>query len=358
MEQWSYGVHIENFDSCSDKIIRELLKKNNIQIKNASFIDELTTPDELSYAQIAELELLKICLEDNKEELIAREYQPRYFWLNNDWARTEILDDDHFLIKLNGLLKLDADEIKNRITELENYSLVHIKTKKLIREKYNLSKEIENVLFFFNRMTFWRDIRKKAMQIHVHYLNLFASEFGRRLEIPVNNILFAMPQEIIRNKLKIDDDFANELKLRSINSVYYFDKENKPIVLVGKEYHEFMMVLNNNFQKQFTELCGTSASLGKARGYARIINTQADFSKMKSGDILVAPMTRTEYLPLMKIAAAIITDEGGVTCHAAIVSRELCKPCIIGTQIATETLKDGDEIEVDADRGIIKKIIY
>ena len=67
-------------------------------------------------------------------------------------------------------------------------------------------------------------------------------------------------------------------------------------------------------------------------------------------------MTEPSYLPIMKKAAAFITNEGGVLCHAAIVARELQKPCIIGTKIATHVFKDGDLVEVDADSGIIKKI--
>ena len=64
-------------------------------------------------------------------------------------------------------------------------------------------------------------------------------------------------------------------------------------------------------------------------------------------------MTRPETVPLMKIAAAIVTNEGGVTCHAAIVSRELGKPCVVKTKIATEKLKNGDLVEVNADLGIV-----
>ena len=67
-------------------------------------------------------------------------------------------------------------------------------------------------------------------------------------------------------------------------------------------------------------------------------------------------MTRPEFLPIMKKAGAIVTDEGGVTCHAAIVSRELKIPCIIGTQVATSQLKDGDFIEVNADKGYVRKL--
>lgn len=67
-------------------------------------------------------------------------------------------------------------------------------------------------------------------------------------------------------------------------------------------------------------------------------------------------MTRPELMPAVKKAKAIITDEGGLTCHAAIVSRELGVPCIIGTKIATKILKDGNLVEVDANKGIIRKI--
>jgi pyruvate,water dikinase len=73
----------------------------------------------------------------------------------------------------------------------------------------------------------------------------------------------------------------------------------------------------------------------------------------QEGEILVTGMTRPEFVPLMRRAAAIVTDEGGITCHAAIVSRELNKPCIIGTKFATHILKDGDEVLVDANQGII-----
>ena len=77
---------------------------------------------------------------------------------------------------------------------------------------------------------------------------------------------------------------------------------------------------------------------------------------MELGDVLLAVMTRPVYVPAMRKASAIVTNEGGVTCHAAIVSRELGIPCVIGTKIATKVFKDGDLIEVDADKGLAKKV--
>jgi pyruvate,water dikinase len=79
-------------------------------------------------------------------------------------------------------------------------------------------------------------------------------------------------------------------------------------------------------------------------------------AKIRSGDILVCPMTTPDYVPSMKRARAIITDEGGITCHAAIIARELKIPCVVGTKIATQVLRDGDKVEVDAGKGIIRII--
>ena len=81
-----------------------------------------------------------------------------------------------------------------------------------------------------------------------------------------------------------------------------------------------------------------------------------DINKVLRGDILVATMTFPNYVPAMEKAAAFVTDEGGILCHAAIIAREMRKPCIIGTKIATKVFKDGDKVEVDATKGIVRKI--
>lgn len=103
---------------------------------------------------------------------------------------------------------------------------------------------------------------------------------------------------------------------------------------------------------------GTVASPGPVlRGRVQIIMNSYDADAFNAGSILVTPMTSPEYLPAMKTAKAIVTDEGGLTCHAAIVSRELGVPCVIGTKSATAVLKDGDEIELNATTGTIRKLL-
>ncbi|HQF57216.1 MAG TPA: PEP-utilizing enzyme [Candidatus Magasanikbacteria bacterium] len=81
-----------------------------------------------------------------------------------------------------------------------------------------------------------------------------------------------------------------------------------------------------------------------------------DLKDFEEGEIIISPMTEPSYLPIMKKALAFVTNEGGILCHASIVARELQKPCIIGTKIATHVFKDGDEVEVDATNGIIRKV--
>jgi pyruvate,water dikinase len=93
---------------------------------------------------------------------------------------------------------------------------------------------------------------------------------------------------------------------------------------------------------------------GKVTGKVRVCLNMESIKMFQEWEILVASMTRPEYIGAMKKSIGIITDEWWITCHAAIVARELKKPCIIWTKIATQVLKDGDLVEVDADNGVVR----
>ncbi len=100
-------------------------------------------------------------------------------------------------------------------------------------------------------------------------------------------------------------------------------------------------------------LKGQAASTGMAYGPVKIIHSPSEIDKILAGDVLVTEMTTPDYVPAMKRAAAIVTDAGGRTCHAAIVSRELGIPCVVGTEGATTTLKNGQVITVDGKNGFV-----
>lgn len=99
-----------------------------------------------------------------------------------------------------------------------------------------------------------------------------------------------------------------------------------------------------------------SPGAGKTTGRVKVIFKPEETTDFAQGDILVTSMTRPEFLFLMKKASAIVTDAGGILCHAAITAREIKKPTIIGTQTATRIFKSGDMVEVDADKGTVRKL--
>jgi pyruvate,water dikinase len=101
-------------------------------------------------------------------------------------------------------------------------------------------------------------------------------------------------------------------------------------------------------------LRGIPASPGEAEGIAKIAFSASEaLEKISGGEILITPMTDPDFVPAMIKSSGIVTNFGGILCHAAIVARELGKPCIVGTQIATEVVKEGKKIFIDGDKGEI-----
>ncbi len=104
------------------------------------------------------------------------------------------------------------------------------------------------------------------------------------------------------------------------------------------------------------QIKGSVAFPGLVRGIVRVLHGPSEQGTFKRGEILVTSMTTPDLLPAMEKALAFVTDEGGITSHAAIVAREMKKPCVIGTRTGTKLLKTGDRVEVDATRGIVRKV--
>lgn len=105
------------------------------------------------------------------------------------------------------------------------------------------------------------------------------------------------------------------------------------------------------------DLCGSAAFPGRVSGRARVILGNDVGIGFDEGDILISVSTNPALLPLMRKAGAIVTDEGGMMCHAAILARELKKPCVVGVRDATELIRDGEMIEVDAGSGRVRPLV-
>ncbi|MFA6445806.1 MAG: PEP-utilizing enzyme, partial [Candidatus Paceibacterota bacterium] len=140
-----------------------------------------------------------------------------------------------------------------------------------------------------------------------------------------------------------------------LNWLLFANKKGVATIVENKEDVELLkQVMIPRADMDTTEIKGVTAYPGKIQGVARIVMNRDEFQKMHTGDILISTMTTPDFVILMQQASAIVTDIGGLLCHAAIVSREIHKPCIIGTKISTQVIKDGDLIEVDADNGVVR----
>ncbi len=126
--------------------------------------------------------------------------------------------------------------------------------------------------------------------------------------------------------------------------------------MVGREAIEFSNAFLSIKDSTATSFKGRVASKGKGVGAAKVIINTSDFAKFKKGDVLVAINTSPDFVPLMKMAAAIVAEEGGLTSHTSVVSRELGVPCVVGVAGICSIVKDNDMIEVDAESGVVKLI--
>lgn len=148
-----------------------------------------------------------------------------------------------------------------------------------------------------------------------------------------------------------------EIKQRRQKILLFGEKQK--IYIITKNVSEIQHFLKKKEKAELnleSGIKGISTYKEISKGKVVVIRTPKEYGKVKKGDILVIPMTRPDIVPYLRHIKGIVTDEGGLLCHAAIISRELKIPCIVGTKIATQALKDGDFVEVDADKGIVRII--
>jgi phosphohistidine swiveling domain-containing protein len=213
---------------------------------------------------------------------------------------------------------------------------------------------------FARNLVFTKGTRKDSMfHSYASAENMFR-EIGRRRYLSLRQVRYLHPHEFKQVLL------ANNFPYAVLNERYKFGlnfstgRYEDDINLTGAEAKKFIESLNI-IEEDITNvkmLVGDCASPGRVRGAVKIINEVKDMAKMNKGDILISTATTPDLVPAIKKAAAIVTDVGGITCHAAIISRELGIPCVVGTKIATKVLHDGDIIDVNASHGkvdIIKR---
>ena len=131
--------------------------------------------------------------------------------------------------------------------------------------------------------------------------------------------------------------------------------QSRPVTSAGETAHEAAPEPTTDGAIGAPLVRGLGAAPGRGSGPVRVIASLADAARLRDGDVLVTHMTTPDWVPLTRRAVGIVTDSGGMTCHAAIVSRELGVPCVVGTAVATHKLRDGELVTVDAAHGVVHR---
>lgn len=321
------------------------------------YLNVLTALEGESYATKAERELLEIALQLSKEKPAAIYkkvlcYTKKWEWLPIQ-AEEEPYDVNFFVSELQKL-SVSPAKIKIRLSVLNRQAKTNKIKKAQLLKKIKIDQAHRRLINVFQQWVSLKDFRRAIISQERLYSRSLYAEIGKRLNLTGREVRFLSPDELtsaLNQKSKLPS--KKELHQRMKNMVLFRQKKRIEL-FTSKEANKIIQqelpVLKIKGQKI---LKGISVSPGKAVGKAKIVLGARDIHKIRRKDILVAMQTTPDLLSAMNKSAAIITDEGGFLCHAAIVSRELKLPCIVGTKIATKVLKDGDLVEVDADNGVV-----
>jgi len=324
---------IEFWQNEFDEIISKLIASRDLENKR-----EIIIPS--AYRPLKETAIIKLQreIQQGKDiKILLKKYQ-----FLRSWSAVWFRPLDEVWIK--------SLKVKTNQQKLKLYS-----TKKIINllrpnrvEKIYL--ELAPYLIFFK--DYRDDIRRKQ----VYLWSFFFDAVAKKYKVERGDLGYLTIDELEESLLsgKIDNKI---IEFRKNNlCIITADTPNLKMRVVDrtipKKYIAIMDLVDNQNKDIFIK--GLIAQKGKIIGKVRIVKNFHDIKKILKGEILVANTTHPDYLPAMQKAGGFITNEGGVISHAAIVARELKKPCIVGTKIATKILQDGDEVELDADNGTVK----
>ncbi|MDP3742038.1 MAG: PEP-utilizing enzyme [Candidatus Micrarchaeota archaeon] len=281
----------------------------------------------------------------------AAEHCKQFSWMKNVGYFEDYYDENYYLSRVKEAAAGDPEkEVEKTLAEIQEKKarfealLAEIKDEKLA-----------TMINTTNQAVFFRSYRTEIFYSSARYVSHLFKEIAKRLNLPSNvDLLFLFPDEILeilKNNPPIPTDLIEQRKIAYI----YFGQDDKSYFTVaGQAAIELdKKIPMHSTQEKTDDIKGQAAFIGKVKGIARVVHNLQELDKVKQGDVLVTHTTNVNFLPVLKLVVGIVTEEGGILSHASVISRELKIPAVIGTKIATHVIKDGDEIEVDAEKGLV-----
>ncbi len=369
-QKWFYvsenfnGLANVSIDATDEVLLDEIRTESKKIVKNSLLLEEawriLTTPTETTYIQKRDLEAIEIArrFEKEKKRIYNREIENlvrRYWWSTLGWMADKKYLEPEAKKEISNFLR--DKNLEEKYWQFKNFSKMTENAKKKELEKIRATKKLKILLRVFEEIAILKDQRKEGQVYLVAANKKILEEIARRKkQLKYEDIVWLTDTELLdyldgKKGLKKISDKRKKHTIIVVTRKEIFVREGKDALKLRKK------LFPEKKQKKIKEFKGLPASRGYAKGRV-LISLSSDYANkhLKQGQILVTAQTTPDFVPAMRRAGAIITDEGGVTSHAAIISRELNIPCIVDAKIAMQVLKTGDEIEVDATKGIVKII--
>lgn len=266
----------------------------------------------------------------------------------NLWTKEDIKErlkllctENNLELKLKRLKSLPKEHDENVVSLLKN---IHA------------DEDFKNKVGWSRLYMYVRTLRTDVLSASFTNMIPLFQEVAKRCNLNLEEVMECSPDELVAMKFPSKDKIKNRALnniARAIDGVIYYKNGNEA-EKISKNLVKKPQQATEGAEQNIREIKGNIANKGKINGVVKVIFDNSELDKISRGDILVTAMTTPDFVPAMEKAAAFVTDEGGLLCHAAIISREMNKPCIIGTKNATQILKDGDVVEVDANVGVVK----
>jgi phosphohistidine swiveling domain-containing protein len=367
LRQW-YAAHnrftarfmpIDATDETLEMDIKAAFLNGGINL-SAHDLSILLTPDSLTYIQKEHKDFCRIAkrfwknLDSPFAQKAIAKHAKKWWWTVMGWGQHRPLDEKTIKKNLSKIKSIKA--LLAALKKDERNRRATLKLKSRLIQK--LPKDAIPLLSAFEVLAKMHDTRKEMQMRMMNGGFAITKELLKKSHIPLAYRNFISVEEYV----KLADNIKPPLKELGDRTKAYWCQifsNGKILMLSGQKaalrIKQSKIGKSENSQNSYIQ--GVCASPGTARGRARVeLNAQILNRTIKPGEILVTSQTTPEFAPAIKKAAAIVTDEGGITSHAAIVSRELTKPCVIGAKFATEILKTGDLVEVDANHGIVRRV--
>jgi phosphohistidine swiveling domain-containing protein len=340
--------------------LNDLLNSYSESDKKEIF-DGMKLPTKLSYSNIQESEfdtLVDFAVSDGFESIMFKnkvtDFSNKYIWFPFEYGGPEIYDVETVIKRVQEHIK-KGDKIE---THSEEEIINHQND---IIKKYNLNDEIIFHFKIIQTLALMQDDRKAVNARACYFVNnLVLSKLSKIIGLPIKD-LFLIDPWLLDEYIDIEDLSGLKERIEKRNEMFLICLDENDKIAFKEGIHECTSFLNNlditiNEKVVNNSIVGKVAYPGKVTGIARVVKKSSECSMLNDGEILVTYMTTPDFVPFLKRASAVVTEEGGITCHAAIVARELKKPCITGTGNVMSIIKDGDMIEVDANNGIVRII--